>query len=162
MAPRVLLAWLALAPGLAANPVVDRAAEEYSRLMWLPFILALPAEALLLGLLGRSRGVRWWRFALVWLFVTSATAAGLHFGLTALEPEPSLGLFVLGEIAVVLLEAFCLLAVLRWPWIHDRKGVSPRVSLLEALGASFLVNLCSFVIGWVASILFVEILVRTP
>ena len=106
------------------------------------FILLLfLLKGLLLVVLAHRSAVRACRFVLFWAVITLVTSGLFIFCMVIFEPHDDVGR-VVGAVVVVIVEAFCIVAVLGRPAFARNPAARPSLRL--ALAYSFLVNLVSW------------------
>lgn len=113
--------------------------------------IALALESILLTLLVKSYSIRPSRFMAIWFLITSGTFAVMSmfiYGVERIHMFANMGITILvAELLVVLAEA----AILRW-LLKRSVVLKQEVRYLgfgRALGYSFIVNLVSFIAGFV-------------
>ena len=127
-------------------------ANPMSPVIGLPGIfIALAMESVLLTLLVKSYGIRPWRFMIIWYLITFGTFVIMTlfiYGVSWLKIPIDLWITILeAELLVVLAEAIILRWLLKQAFIlkHEAK----KMSFAKALFLSFIVNVVSFISGFI-------------
>jgi hypothetical protein len=136
-----------IAPRLSlANPDVMPKAP----FIVLPLLLIL--EGFIIAYLAKSSKVYLIRFVMIWFFVTLLTWLLFLASVALLQKMASdILLIVIGELVVVLIEAWAIFLLLRWKFLARNTKKSP--SYVNCLVYSLIANLVSFGGGYLSLLL---------